>query len=959
MALQPPLRLAFACLVAIMLCSLPARAESPACSQPLDVCEGQADGAFPLIVGGVPVRILTDEGEWPGVVRAAGTVQADLQTLARSEAASEGNLAIIAGTLGRSPRIDALVAAGKLDVSAIDGVWEGFVQTVMEAPEPGIERALVIAGADQRGTIFGLYDLAERAGVSPWAWWADVPVPHRPELSVLAGSRADWPRVKYRGIFLNDEKPALYGWVNHWYDGFTSPFYEKVFELILRLRGNYIWPAMWGEAIYDDDPLTGPLAIEMGMVLGTSHHEPLGRAHVEWARYGEGAWDYTTNAEVLRDFWRGGMERQKDNETLVTLGMRGDGDEAMTEGTAIALLEQIVADQRVIIEEVTGHPASEQPSVWALYKEVQDYYDQGMQVPDDITLLFADDNWGNIRRLPEPGSERPGGYGVYYHFDYVGGPRNYKWLNTSQIERVWEQMNLAWEFGARQIWIVNVGDLKPMEYPISFFMEQAWDPERMPQDAMEAYAENWAARTFPPEHAEEIGDILDLYARYTSRRKPELVDWETFSVVNFREFERVTAEWLDLSARVDVLRAALPPEHDDAFVQLVWFPVQAMANLYQLYEATALNHLYTAQGRAADARVQADLVEQYFAHDEQLTRIFHEDVTDGKWIHMMSQTHIGYTYWQQPEEQVMPAVMRPGVPRGASLGVALEGDTEGWRLGARGATLPLSDVFTDAPRFIELYRAGDRPVTARISAREDWISVSDTRVAVDGTERVKINIDWDRVPVGRHTGQVKVRSGMFSSLTIAVPVFKPEDWDTVTGYAAAPGFVAMDAARASRKVNGQALDWQVIRNLGRTGDGVTLLPVTGGPAKPGQADSPRLEFDLTLFEGGEVTIEVELAPTLDFKGQGGFHYAVSLDDGEPVRVNINQNAAVGDWNENVWETMAARNVHQHRTVLPVAAPGQHVLKLWAVDAPVVFQKVTASQTPIPESYLGPPVAEPR
>ncbi|HAY05533.1 MAG TPA: glycosyl hydrolase, partial [Hyphomonas sp.] len=667
------MRLALALMMVFAFLLGSARAAGPECGAPLGVCEGQVAGAFPLIAGEVPVAVMADAADWPGVLRAASNLTTDLSELARGEAAA-GEFAIIAGTLGRSAVIDRLVAEGRLDVSAIDGVWEGYVQAIVEAPAEGISRALVIAGADKRGTIYGIYDLSERAGVSPWKWWADVPVPHRPELSVTAGSRADWPRVKYRGIFINDEKPALHGWVNHYYGGFKSGFYERVFELILRNKGNYLWPAMWGEAIYDDDPLSGPLADEMGVVVGKSHHEPMGRAHVEWARYGEGRWDYTSNEEVLRGFWRDGIERLKDWETIVTLGMRGDGDEAMTEGTAIALLERIVADQRGIITDVTGKPAAEQPSIWALYKEVQDYYDQGMDVPEDVTLLFADDNWGNIRRLPESGSERAGGYGVYYHFDYVGGPRNYKWLNTNQIERVWEQMNLAWEFGARQTWIVNVGDIKPMEFPISFFLDQAWNPEAMPRERMSGYTEVWAAQQFPAEHAGEIAQITELYTKYVSRRKHELVDPKTFSVVNFDEFRRVTAELEALAARADAVRAKLPAEYDDAYVQLVWFPVLATTNLYQLYEAAALNRLYTAQGRAMDAQAQANRVEAFFAHDAELTRVYHEDVADGKWVHMMSQTHIGYTYWQQPDNQVMPAVERPEVSKKARLGVAVEGD---------------------------------------------------------------------------------------------------------------------------------------------------------------------------------------------------------------------------------------------------------------------------------------------
>lgn len=943
----------------IWMIALPWAAQAQGCAKPLDVCTEHAEERFPLISGGAPVRILADEEDWPGVLRAAGNLEQDLEKLSQGSAPEEGGIAILAGTIGRSVLIDKMIADGKLDVSEIEGVWEGYVQAVVDAPTEGISRALVIAGSDKRGTIFGIYDLSRQAGVSPWHWWADVPVPHRPDLSLVPGSRAEWPRVKYRGIFINDEKPALHGWANHTYGGFNSAFYERVFELILRNKGNYLWPAMWGEAIYDDDPLTGPLADEMGIVLGTSHHEPMGRAHVEWARYGQGKWDYSTNAAYLRDFWREGMSRMKDWESVVTVGMRGDGDEAMTEGTAISLLERIVTDQRALIEEVTGRPAPEQPAIWALYKEVQDYFDQGMQVPEDITLLFADDNWGNIRRLPDAGAAREGGYGVYYHFDYVGGPRNYKWLNTNQIERTWEQMNLAWEFGARQMWIVNVGDIKPMELPISFFLDQAWNPQAMTIEEMERYPEAWASQQFPKEYAAEIADILKLYTKYSSRRKHELVDPDTFSVVNYSEFRRVTAELESLAERADTVRAQLPPEYEDAYVQLVWFPVQAVCNLYRLYEAVALNRLYAEQGRAAYALEQAALAEEYYARDAELTRIYHEDVADGKWVHMMSQTHIGYTYWQQPDAQVMPAIERPEVPEGRGLGVAIEGDSRSWRMGNHGAALPQSDIFNQQVRWIDLFKTGSDPVKAALKARQDWILLPESRVTVDGTRRISIAIDWAKVPPGRHTGEVLVKTGFWSSMKISVPVFKPEGWETLRGFAAAPGYVSMDAASASRKIDGHDLNWQIIPNLGRTGDGLTLFPPTNEPARPGEQDAPRLEFDVHFFEAGDMTVEVELAPTLDFKGQGGMRYAVSIDDGPPVMVNINEGTAVGDWNEQIWEALVARNAHQHRTEFRGIQPGKHVIKVWAVDAPLVFQKVTASQWPVPVSYLGPPVSKPR
>ncbi len=411
------------------------------------IVDAPAPGSFPLAMNGKVAALVVAEDEWPGVRRAAQDLRSDLGRVAGSvpalhNSAPGSSPLVIVGTLGHSAVLDPLVASGKLDTTGLSGRWEKFVLATVEDPVPGVAQALVIAGSDRRGTIFGIYHLAEAAGVSPWSWWADVPVPHRPDLYVLPSRHVfGEPAVRYRGIFLNDENPSLSTWVNSTFGGVNHEFYEKVFELILRLKGNFLWPAMWGKAFYDDDPMNAVLADEYGIVIGTSHHEPMGRAHVEWERYGTGDWNYATNADTLRAFWRAGLDRLKPYETLVTVGMRGDGDEPMTEGTATALLEKIVADQQAIIEDATGRPASETPQVWALYKEVQDYYDKGMRVPDDVTLLFSDDNWGNLRRLPAEGApEREGGYGVYYHFDYVGGPRNYKWINTTQIERVREQM---------------------------------------------------------------------------------------------------------------------------------------------------------------------------------------------------------------------------------------------------------------------------------------------------------------------------------------------------------------------------------------------------------------------------------------------------------------------------------------------------------------------------------------
>jgi hypothetical protein len=515
---------------------------------------GPEPGSFTLAENKTTPPLVVDAADWPGVLRATRDLQSDLErvsTLRPEIVALSGvggvpsprKTAVLIGTLGRSPLIDELVRTGKIDASAIAGRWEAFLIQIVEKPLHGLDRALVIAGSDKRGTIYGIYELSEQIGVSPWHWWADVPVARRAALYVKPARCVETgPAVRYRGIFLNDEAPALTGWAQEKFGGLNQQFYTKVFELLLRLRANYLWPAMWSNAFNEDDPDNARLADEYGIVMGTSHHEPMIRAQQEWKRHGSGPWNYTTNAEVLKKFWSDGIRRNRDFESLVTLGMRGDGDEPMSEEANVALLQGIVADQREILVRETGRPVETIPQLWALYKEVQEYYERGMRVPDDVTLLWCDDNWGNIRRLPTPEErKRPGGAGVYYHFDYVGGPRSYKWLNTVTLSKTWEQMNLAWQYGADRIWIVNVGDLKPMEFPIEFFLRYAWAPARWPHEKLGEFGRLWAEREFGPVHAAEVAELVDTYTKFNGWRKPELLAPDTFSLVNYNEAERVLA----------------------------------------------------------------------------------------------------------------------------------------------------------------------------------------------------------------------------------------------------------------------------------------------------------------------------------------------------------------------------------------------------------------------------------
>ena len=660
---------------ASLLCALMSSG-AIACDLPASVCF-KDNGGLPLIKNSQPLPIIISPEADPAVKRVAEAFSSDLERVGGvgakiSEAQSVEQSAIIIGVLGENSLIDSLVDEGKLDLSDIKGQWEAYKIAVVDNPKPGIERALVVVGSDRRGAIFGTFDISEQMGVSPWFWYADVPTKRQSDVFITPGSTSDQPKVRYRGIFINDEDPALKGWAKKKFGGVNADMYEHMFDLILRLKGNYIWPAMWGKAFHLDDPKNTALADNMGMVMGTSHHEPMTRAHAEWHRKSEnpdggGAWNYETNRENIKKFWRGGIERMMSKgdgtpyESLVTVGMRGDGDEPMSEGTAIELLEKVVEDQRKIIADVTGKPADETPQVWALYKEVQEYYDKGMTVPDDVTLLFADDNWGHIRRLPVKDVDREGGFGVYYHFDYVGVPRNYKWTNTIQIGKVWQQMNLAYEREAKDLWVVNVGDLKPIEFPIDFFLTMAWDPEEMDPQALQAYSSQFASQVFGPEIADEVAGLIERHGTYAAMRKPELLNQNSFEIgdvaapqLKAGDFYQHYAKWQQLEADMEKVKADIDADHYPAFFQLVEWPIASMSNLYEMYFAAAWNQKLVDAGDAR-ANYFKKIVEKNFAKDKALTDKYH-NINDGKWDGMINQVHMNYVTWNDPDQQSMPPV---------------------------------------------------------------------------------------------------------------------------------------------------------------------------------------------------------------------------------------------------------------------------------------------------------------
>lgn len=618
-------------------------------------------GDMPIARNGKALDIVVDEKDYEGVRMAAESLQKDLLAVCGTKPnllKSGANECIIVGSI-QSPLIQKMIKTGKINKADLAGKTEKYVLQIVSKPLAGIDKALVIAGSDKRGTIYGIYELSRQIGVSPWYWWADAPIMKHQDIYIKKGIWTDGePKVRWRGIFINDEHPSFYQWSKEKFGGQNSKCYKHVFELLLRLKANYMWPAMWYNAFYDDDPQNGVLADKMGIVMGTSHHEPLALAQQDWKRRKDhGAWSFVNNHDEMIDFWRGGVERSKNWETMYTVGMRGDGDKSMEDHATVGLMEQIVKEQRQIISKVTGKKIEDVPQVWALYKEVQDFYDQGMKVPEDVTLLLCDDNWGNIRRVPTAEQrKRKGGYGMYYHVDYVGAPRNSKWINISPIPRIWEQMNLCYRYGVDKMWIVNVGDLKPMEYPIQFFLDMAWNPDAYNPQNLSQHSIDFCRSIFGDKYADEAARLLRTYAKYNRRRTPELLDTETYSIANYTEWERVTAAYDQLAIDAETLGALLPKEAQDVWFQLIGYPIKACANLYDMYYAQAMNKRL-AKKHDPTANLWADRVEECFKKDAELCKAYHQ-MGNGKWNHMMDEAYIGYTSWNGPDKKIMPKITR-------------------------------------------------------------------------------------------------------------------------------------------------------------------------------------------------------------------------------------------------------------------------------------------------------------
>ncbi|RXW16249.1 hypothetical protein EST38_g9605 [Candolleomyces aberdarensis] len=943
-----------------------------------------SSSTFSIVSGQRAAPVLISEEDWPGVQLAASDFVADIERVTgvkpsfRNVTTSNiqalgSQTPIIIGTLGKSSLINQIVNTTGLDLSSIQGHWEAFLSRRVENPLPGVSSAYVIIGADKRG-------------VSPWYWWADVPTTKQSQLFVSAsGCSHGSPTVKYRGIFFNDEQPALQNWAQEKFTNgtgapFNHLFYRKVFELILRLRGNYLWPAMWSGKFAVDDPLNQPLADFYGVIMGTSHQEPMMRSTPN--EFTALPWDYSTNSDAIKQYWLEGAQRARPYESIFTLGMRGFVP--LSEETNIQLLEGVISDQTEILKQAFGGDVdiSTIPQVWTLYNEVEDYYTKGLQVPDYVTLLWSDDNWGNIRGFP-PASERnrTGGAGVYYHLDYVGEPRNYKWITSTQLEKVHEQLSLAVARSSIKLWILNVGDLKPYEREVEFFLNYGWNSTRWNHSNINQYVSAWAQREFDVSAATAgtITQIVGNLTRFNARRKPELLNGTTYSLINYREAETVLAGWGTLLNASDRVYNSLSQTFQPAYFQLVHHPILAGSNLANMYVSAGLNRMRATQARLS-ANSLADTVERLFNIDYDIEERYNS-LLNGKWNHIMDQTHIGYDYWQQPMQNSMPPVTRiqerkqalPGVMRVVPEGTdgAWPGDNrhncrEGYNCPDWTLTINNFDDFEN--RYIDLGAGGPASFQFTAVANASWVRLSTSRGTISPRNKVEQRVfasvvDWSQLQDGANGAKITftaTSSGHQPSVVnvsfVATKNVLPSGFK---GFVESKGVISIEAAHTSRNNAVDGTAWTELPGLGRTLSGLTPLPRNDQSFAIGAG--PTVEYDFfnfnTIGGSGNLNVTLYLSPSLNAAtDQKPLAFGVALDSGAPIRVqpvpaSSRKDKPLGWGSECGW---VANSINTQNITFTGVTPGAHTLKVSMIEIAVVLQKIVINAGGLADSYLGPP-----
>jgi len=929
-------------------------------------------GDFKIAYEGEIAAIYVDGGDYAVCQIAADCLANDIELACGTKPAvvhSTDGLSgsvIFIGTLGHSAAVDALAGSGKIHVSDLTGQWETFALEVVDNPMASVERGLVIAGSDRRGTAYGVFDLSETMGVSPWFWWADVPVLHRERLVVRAGRyKQGPPSVKYRGIFINDEDWGLHPWARKTYapeDGYIGPkTYRKVFELLLRLKANHLWPAMHDCTkafnAFEDNKV---IAEQYAIVMGSSHCEQMLRNNVwEWNRWtpsdgsSRGNWDWCTNSAKITEYWEERVKTNAPYENIYTTGMRGIHDSGMpcsgaSNGQKVQIMQgQIFPAQRQMLAEWVHPDPRTVPQIFCPYKEVLDLYNLNMQVPDDITLVWPDDNHGYIRRLSNSAERGRGGRsGVYYHLSYWGSPHDYLWLCSTPPALIWEEMKKAYDYTADRVWIFNVGDIKPAEICMEFALRMAWDIDQYDHTNIQTYLEQWARRQFGPEYKEQIAEILADYYRLGQTRKPEhmatYASGEEFSLIHYGdEAQRRIEAYKDLEARADAIYQSLPAIFRDAFYQTILYPIRGASLMNQKILYAKKSVAYASQGRVS-ANEYAAMAEAAYNQILAETDYYNNKTANGKWRHIMSCKPRGLAVFEMPSVGTVEPVS------GSSMGVIVEGQTSEV---PAASSLPTFDVFTKNRHFIDIFNKGDTEFVWAAVPSAGWIRLEQTSGTVKGQDRIWVSLDWAQVPLGESSGSIEI-SGAGRTLAVHLAAFnpespRPEEWK---GFVQSNGFVSIEAEHYSRKTAGSGASWETIKTLGRSGDTMTVFPTTV-PSRTHisdvQANSPCLEYQVYLWDAGVQKVKVYCIPTHAITSEHGLRYAVAFDEQTPQIIGYDTAEWSSQWTVNVLQGAAvSESTHT------VSAAGRHTLKIWMVDAGVVIDKIVIGNAPA--GHMGPP-----
>ena len=913
---------------------------------------------------------------------------------------------VIFGTLGKSALLDDLSFRGLIDVSRIRGRREVYSLELVAEPAEGVDTALVICGSDKRGTIYGLFRISELLNISPLTDWCDIMPDKRTEVvfdeSINMISRE--PSVRYRGFFINDEWPAFGNWTNKNFGGFNADMYEHVFELLLRLKGNYLWPAMWTSIFSDDGPglKNAELADELGVVMGLSHHEPCLR-HGEEYKYLRGpesiygdAWNFLTNEDGITRFWEDGLKRSGKFENVITVGMRGEYDSMIMGKDAtlkdnIDLLRSVLKTQNRLIREIVNDDLDEVPRMLALYKEVEPFFygdedTEGlMDSPelDGVTLMLCDDNFGNLRTLPtEHMREHKGGYGMYYHFDYHGWPVSYEWVNSSYLPKVWEQMTTAYEFGIRDLWIVNVGDIFTNEYPLSYFMALAYDYDKWGINNIHSvdefnreFVNTQFGRSLDEEDKAIIVQLLKGYTRVVHLRRPEAMNDKVYHAVNYGELEELTLRITQLCEAADLVSARCDKTNAFTFFQLVGYPLVAGLNLTKMWLAVTENH-YLASIRAGYAMKLADEVRTLLKLDKALTDRLHE-IRDGKWYGMGMSEHIGFSQWNEEECQypVLYEFERGNKPRFVVTIPGTDQHTEGGVWTGRKLVLPdfLDPECSNAR--ITLYAAGKDDAHYEVVCDVPWLSFGEIKgkCSRDFYEHIYVTLDRDKLDGSKET-TIRIH-GESGDTDILIPVNNndytglPENTYVWLGRedANVPGFkpydyIAIEAAHFSAVNEGSKGSFVELPEYGKTLSAVKAFPVTGYFV-PG-VDAPSLDYRISVDKEDEYEVRLYMQPSNPPGMDNRITYGISSAAGdlagsdkwdEEIEIEdvIPEGFKVGDeqwyWGKGVLDNI---RVTTSRVILN---KGLNTLRIYAASPCFVLERLVICETgaELPESYLGP------